>query len=152
MNTATKRYQLIELQVPAAGIGAGGRLYFQDQPQLRTQINQLVHIKAIDTFTNDSVTLSPSGIAVAPLAALKNAFLVLNVSGTEELQYIPLVSLNRNAVVSGTVPFVVDQFMLENVFNIDWTKSYLQFGAAQTGPISFLFGVNYSYVPQRPVA
>ena len=149
MNTSAKRFQLVELQVPTAGLGAGQRLYFQDQPQLRTDINQIVTINAIDTYQINAVAKSPSGNAVASAADLANAFLVLNVMGTEELQYIPLVTLNRFPDFTAGDPTAVDQFTLQGVTNIDWTKSYLQFGAAQAGPVSFLFGVYYQYTPSR---
>lgn len=149
MNVSCKRYQLVELQVPAAGLGAGQRLYFQDQPQLRTQINQLVIIKAIETFNVLAVAKSPSGVTVAAAADLANAFLVLNVAGTEEMQYIPLSVLNRVNVFTAGTSFVNDLFSLDYQYQIDWTKSYLQFGAAQSNIVSFIFGVYYQYEPTK---
>lgn len=145
MVTKVTRYQLIELQL-TTNYGAGQRLYFQDQPQLRTQTDQLVKIHSIDCFNADAVPKSPSGIATATAADIANGFLVLNIKGTEQQQYIPLPTLNRVQTPAAGA-FVFDQFMLEGVFNIDWTKSYVQFADAQTGNISFLFGVNYEYVP-----
>lgn len=151
MNVACRRYQLIELTVPAGGLGAGSRLYFQDQPQLRSQTNQLVIIKAIETFGSNATPKSPSGVTVAGVADLQNAFLVLNVAGTEAMQYIPFTVLNRVNDQGATPAFVLDLFLLDNQTYIDWTKSYIQFGATQSNIVSYLVGVYYEYEPGRPM-
>lgn len=147
-----KRFQLVTSVTPAGGLGAGARLYFQDQPQLRTQLNQLVVIKAVEFFDVNACSVSPSGGAVATDAQMKNAFLVLNIKGTEQLQYIPLVALKRvnttfDLVGGNLASFVMELFELADQFEIDWTKSYIQFGAAVPAAVNFLFGVYYEYVP-----
>lgn len=141
----TSRYQLIEQQV-LTNQGVGQRLYFNDQPQLRTQADQLVIVKGIETFIDTAISNGPGGNPVATLNDLQSTFLVLNIAGTEAMQYIPLAALNR--VQNAADSFVRDLFELRDVARIDWTKSYLQFGAAVAAGRSFLIGVYYEYVPQ----
>lgn len=141
----TSRYQLIEQQV-LTNQGVGQRLYFNDQPQLRTQADQLVIVKGIETFINTAISNAPTGRAVATFLDLQSTFLVLNIAGTETMQYIPLAALNR--VNNAANSFVYELFELKDQAQIDWTKSYLQFGAAVAAGRSFLLGVYYEYVPQ----
>lgn len=141
----TNKFQLIELVKDISYQSGGQRLYFQDQPQLRATQGRDVQILAIEAYSDAAIPVSQNGNTVVTEAGLKNAFLVLNIAGTEDLQFIPLVRLNPMHVDTDTTPFnEVLQFQLENVFNVDWTKSYVQFGGAPAaGPYSFLFGVYY---------
>lgn len=144
-----KRYQLIETIIPAAGLAQGQQLYFLDQPQLRTQGDQLVIISGIEAFDVNTASAGPSGTTVASEADFKNAYLVLNVAGTDELKYIPWVKLKS---IQTTDPAAAKSsaqlvFELNDISKIDWTKSYIQAAGAITGNRSFLLGVYYSYVP-----
>ena len=144
-NVKTTKYQLVELQVPAAA-GAGSRIYFQDQPQLRSQSGQMVTIESIETIADNGLALSPlSTLAVATAADIQNGVLVLNVGGYEDLQYIPLAVINRVLTdPAAYVPGVFDLFLLNDIYKLDWTKSYVQLQAAPSGNIAYLFGVRYS--------
>jgi len=147
----TTRFQIIEIPVPAAGVGVQGKIQIQDQPQLRTQSDQVVVIQSIQAFDIISQPLSPSGAPVASVAQLQNAYLVLNIFGYENLQYIPFNLLN-NVVSSdtGVQRFYTERlFELNQQFRVDWTKSYILTTAAIAGPanVSFLLGVNYYIIP-----
>jgi len=144
-----KRYQLIETIIGAAGLAQGQQLYFLDQPQLRTQGDQLVIISGIEAFDINTASAGPSGTQTASEADFKNAYLVLNVAGTDELKYIPWVKLKSiqttnpaAAVSSAQLPFELD-----DISRIDWTKSYIQASGAVTASRSFLLGVYYRYEP-----
>lgn len=148
-----RKYQLVENIIPATAASAG-RFFFTDQPQLRSQTDQVVYIDAIETFSAQACTTSPlSNAAVAPVAAIRNAFLVLNVGGYEDLQYIPLAALNRVHADTGAVfaPFVRDLFGLDSLIKVDWSKSYVQLPAAPAAPpFAYLFGVYYRiFKPDR---
>jgi hypothetical protein len=143
---STTKYQLFEVPVPATA-AAGQRIYIGDQPQLRSQSGQQVTIQGIETFSNQALTRSPFSVNVAPTAAdIRNAILVINVAGFEDLQGIPLAVLNRIFAEAGAnfVPFADEQFLLNNLIRVDWTKSYVQLNAAPSGAIAYLFGVRYA--------
>jgi len=145
-----KRFQLVELQIPVTVASAGQKVYFQDQPQLRTLKNSsTVFIQKIETYAAESVPFSPlSANPVAPAAAIKNAVIVLNVEGTEAFQYIPLARLNviYPGAATGS-PFTNQELYFKDLKDTDWSKSYIQFAAAPAGtPFSYLFGVYYDYV------
>lgn len=144
------RYQLIETIIPAAGLALGQQLFFQDQPQLRTQADQTVIISGIEAFDINTVAAGPSGTVTASEADLQNAYLVLNVAGTDNLKYIPFVkmkSIQTNgagaARSSAQIPFELD-----GLDRIDWTKSYIQAAGAITANRSILLGVYYQYQPK----
>jgi len=140
----TTKFQLIELQVPATA-GAGTRVPIGDQPQLRSQSGTATFIESIETYSVNALTVSPiSGLPVATAADIVNGVLVLNVKGYEDLQFIPLAAINRVwADTAAFVPFVQDLFLLDDIYAVDWTKSYVQLGAAPSGAIAYLFGVRY---------
>lgn len=143
-NIKTTKYQLVELQVPAAAT-AGQRIFFQDQPQLRSQSGTQVFIESIETFGRVALALSPfSALPVAVAADIANAILVLNIAGYEDLQGVPLAVLNRvnpNAAIYQAS--VQELFLLNDLYRVDWTKSYVQLQAAPSGNIAYLFGVRY---------
>lgn len=137
----TTKYQLLELQIPIAG--AGQRIYFQDQPQLRSQSGTTVFIESIETFGITALALSPfSANTVATLADIINGVLVLNVGGYEDIQAVPLALLNR-VNDHATIPFSWDLFTLNDLYKVDWTKSYVQIQAANAAAFSYIFGVRY---------
>jgi hypothetical protein len=154
MTIKTPMFQLVELIIPATVTGFGQFIYFQQQPQLQsTQGNQTVYVKGIDTFSNQAITTSPltAGSPVASPADIMNGVLVLNIAGTLKFQNIPLALLNRVTQSPGAAcPSVFDLFQLKNIWEIDWTKSYVTCVAAPTdAPFSYLFGVHYSYEPDE---
>lgn len=143
MDAKSTKFQLFEVAIPAAA-AAGQRIYIGDQPQLRSQSGQMVMIESIETFSNVALARSPfSTLTTALNADLLNAILVLNVGGFEDLQGIPFALLNR---VQGAVApnvFCQDLFELNDLYRVDWTKSYIQLNAAPSGAIAYLLGVRY---------
>lgn len=128
-------------------VGAGNRLNFQDQPQLRNDGNKKVRILAIEAYPAEVIPVSPSGETVSNQAAFQNAVLTLSVGGTDNLLYIPLARLNIMHVETDTVPFTDQQFEFQNLAGVDWSKSYVQFCAAPAATqFSYLFGVHYEVV------
>lgn len=140
-----KNYQLVESVKPADMTSQGDRLYFVDQPQLRTLNNRAIQVTSISAFTADSIPNAPSGNPVCPLAEFVKAFLVINVDSQDKFLYIPLVELNPVVPDQDNYsPAVREFFQLVTTTLIDWTKSYIQFGAAPAaGVYSFIFGVRY---------
>jgi len=146
-NVKTTKYQLVELQVPAAAT-AGQRIYFQDQPQLRSQSGRMTLIESVETFSDGALALSPfSSLPTATPADITNGILVLNIAGYEDLQGVPLAVLNRVIPdAAAYAPGVYDLFLTNDLYRVDWTKSYVQLQAAPSGNIAYLFGVRYAWV------
>jgi hypothetical protein len=154
MTIKTPMFQLVELIIPATVVGNNNFNYFQQQPQLQSTMgHQTVYIKAIETFSVQAIPTSPitTGSPVASEANLANGVLVLNIAGTLKFQNIPLAILNRVIQSPGAAcPGVYDLFQVRNVFEVDWTKSYVTTVAAPIAPpFSYLFGVHYSYEPEQ---
>lgn len=147
-------FQLVELIIPATVVGFNQTTYFQQQPQLQsTQGNQTVYVKGIDVLSNQALTTSPL-TANSPVAApgdIQNGVLVLNIAGTLKFQNIPLALMNRVTQSPGAAcPAVYDLFQLRNIWEIDWTKSYVVTVAPPAAlPFSYLFGIHYSYEPDQ---
>lgn len=147
--TGAKRFQFVEVQVEQA-YSAGGKLWIKDQPQLRTQTDQLVIIEAMETYDITTLAVSPALRTMPTTAQLANVVLVLNIMGYENLQYIPMNKLNSISSSDTSVQRLwnVDgKFEFDQLWGVDWTKSYLQFGASQAAGISFGLGVYYRVVP-----
>lgn len=145
---------MVELIIGANGVAPGNnaRTYFQDQPQLQTyRGNQTVYIHAIETFCDTALTSSPltSGSPTATPADIQNAVLVLTVKGTEQQQFVPLAVMNRIwADQASYSPYTWQPYLLDNVFETDWTKSYVTtMTSPAVVPFSYLFLVHYDYQP-----
>jgi hypothetical protein len=154
MTIKTPMFQLVELIIPATVIGFGQFTYFQQQPQLQSITgSQTVFVKGIDVLSNQALTTSPltAGSPVATPDDIANGVLVLNIAGTLKFQNIPMALMNRVIQSPGLAcPSVYDLFQLKNIFEIDWTKSYVTTVAAPlAAPFSYLFGVHYSYEPDE---
>ncbi len=141
--------QLIELVVSASIVSANAQIFFQNQPQLQSITNdRKVYIMGIETFSSEMLNGSPltSGNACASPAAIINGTLSLNVLGTLSFNYIPLVSLVRTWTAAGTTPHQWSLFEFDSLYQVDWTKSYVQcIGVPAATPFSYLFQVFYSY-------
>lgn len=143
---------MVELIIPASVAGFNQATYFNQQPQLQsTTANQTVYVKAIDVITNQALSYSPltSGSPVASPAEIQNAVLVLNIAGTLKFQNIPLALMNRVIQSPGAAcPGVFDLFQFREMWEVDWTKSYVTtVGTPIAPPFSYLFGVHYGYNP-----
>src|SRR5271170_7191047 len=100
--SATRRFELIELNIPAASTGT--KFNFVDQPQLRTDTEMDNCIQGIEVYDVTDVPLSPNNIAVVSAASAKNTFLVLYVDGQESIYRIPFFQLHR--IANLTDPYV----------------------------------------------
>jgi hypothetical protein len=150
----TTKFQLVELIIPATVTAAMQTTYFQQQPQLQSiSGDRPVYIQAIETYTDGQLKGSPvtSGNAVAAPGDIENAVLVLNIAGTLDFNQVPLVDLMRlqNDTGAAFVPFSRQLFLLNNIYAVDWTKSYVQtiLAPITEPPFSYIFGVHYSYSP-----
>lgn len=149
----TKRFQLVELIITAAVTGNNSTVYFQNQPQLQSiQGDRKIYIKSIETYSSKAIAKSPltAGNTTATPADIINAVLTLSVKGEESLRQIPLCDLNRTIADTGAnyAPAVWQQFLLKNIFEVDWTKSYVTvLSTPAAAPFSYLFGVHYDYEP-----
>lgn len=147
----TKRYQLVEVPVPAKTYGVGNQIKIQDQPQLRTLLDKRVIVRALEVFSVEAVPISPAGNPVVSGTIMAGSYLTLNVDGFENLYQIPLTRLNRVYADTGAgfIPYVDTDFRLWEIAGIDWTKSYFTLtnaGVVAT-PFSFLLGVYYDWYP-----
>lgn len=154
MTIKTPMFQLVELIIPATVVGFNQFTYFNQQPQLQSiSGSQTVYIKGLEVFSNQALTTSPL-TAASPVAApadIANGVLVLNIAGTLKFQNLPLAILNRVIQSPGVAcPSVYDLFQLRNIWEVDWTKSYVTTVAPPTSlPFSYIFGVHYSYEPDQ---
>jgi hypothetical protein len=150
----TRYFELVELIIPLNGVVQGARVAFTDQPQLRTQADQKITIELLETFSNQVVPLSSTGNPVATPAQIKNAFLTLNIWGYEFLRLIPVPGFNRilpdTTAGANFVPANQFMFTLDDISRIDFTKSYVTFGAtAAAAQFSYLFGFHYMMEPDK---
>lgn len=145
-----RRYQFVELFIPAGTTGAGAQINFQDQPLLRTQEDKTVYIYGIETYSNQAFTLLPSGHTLATAAQIENATLWLSVGNFFRIKQMPLARMNNvYGDPANFVPFQQEPLIFDNLSSVTWTESYVQFSASPAGavPFSFGFGVYYDIQP-----
>lgn len=147
----TKRFQLVELVIPATVVGNNQQTYFQNQPQLQSiSGDRRIYVKKITAYTDESIDSSPltSGNPIATAADLINAVLVLSVQGENAFNMVPLSDLSDIAGAASATPYKYFPFLLKNTWRLDWTKSYIQTITAPVAvPFSYLLGVSYDYEP-----
>lgn len=145
-----KRYELVEIAI-AANNGAD-QFPILDQPDLRDDTTQDIIIQGLETFSVDTMPLTPDGNAVASMDQLMNSFLVLYIDGEESVYRIPMVRLLNVFGNSLAAPGVLANFQeldLENL-RIVWNKSYIHLGASfgtNFTAFSYVLGVRYKKLP-----
>jgi len=151
----TPKFTLIEIVIAANVTSANSKVMIGNQPQLQSiDGSQTIWVKAIESYSNDIMVKSPLTTSnnVATPAAIKNATLTVVVKGTEELQTIPLARLNvmfGNPATAANHTW--DLFQLYNLYQVDWSKSYLQLIEAPAAqPFSYILGVHYAYQGESP--
>lgn len=137
--------ELVEVAIPTT---AGSRVNFPDIPQLRSQPDQDVIIKAVRVITDQVLTTGPSlGLTNAPKAELQKIAVVFYSEGWEKGHLIPALTLNDMANFDTTTPIPFKQggtTYFDNWKNVDWPKSYLQFAAAPAStPYEVILEVEY---------
>jgi hypothetical protein len=150
---ATKRYELIEVNIPANFTAT--KMTIPDQPQLRSGSDGKndVIIQGIETFDSLGISLSPSNIAVATAANVLQTFLTLYNDGDLSISNVPLNQIKRTAAEGAAVPYTWELQRLKNL-EIQWEKSFVSSAVAWgagTPPVfttfSFLFGIHYMKLP-----
>ena len=142
MESKIKRFELVEMTIPAATLG---RVNFNTIPQLRNQPDQSIVIKnieifSIETYANSQQTNNVPGL---PIADLPKCVLVLYVNGEESIKMIPLSKLVHIQGAVGT-PFQQIMEGFEDLTNVDFDKSYVQFSSASDAAIYVIpFGITY---------
>jgi hypothetical protein len=152
VGNALKRYELVELIIPAGSTGT--RFPYPDIPQLRDDTTQDIIICGLETFSVDALPLTANGNPTASFAQLQNSFLTLYVDSEESVRQVPFVRLNpmRQAAAAGTTLNVLDKLPVEYL-KVDWNKTYVQaatpFGTAgaPVAQFSILLGVWYKKLP-----
>lgn len=145
LNGWRKRFELIELIIPAGT--TGNTFAIEDIPQLRDDTTQDIIIVGLETYSIDTVPLSPAGNVVASMAQLENMFLTLYIEQEESVYRLPMPRIQPiwEANTAGALQGGQQTLSLE-CLRVAWNKSYLTFGAAispEALPISVLLGVWY---------
>lgn len=147
----TRKFQIVELIIPATIAGNNAQVYFQNQPQLQSiSGDRRIYTKMIETYSSDTLVGSPlsNGNAMATAADIINGTLVLSIAGENAVQLIPLSDLCKVIAPGTFTPNNFIPFILKNQWRIDWTKSYVQMVTPPLGlPKTYVFGVHYDYEP-----
>lgn len=136
-----KRFELVELLVPAATFG---RVTFQTIPQLRNQPDQIIQITSIKIYPDTSYANSQQtgSLPGMPATEIPKAVLVLYVNGEESIKMIPLAQMN--AINDFASPFQQELWAFDQLKNVDFDKSYVQFSSASdANPYVIPFGISY---------
>lgn len=117
--------QLIEVPVKAQVLS---RVTFPDIQQLRSQVGQVIIIKALRLITDDVLPTAPTiGGANAPFTELQKISLVIYCEGWEKGQLIPILTLNDMFTEGSGQSFRFKTTRFDNWKNVDWSKSFLQY-------------------------
>jgi hypothetical protein len=152
ISSAVKRFELVELIIPAGSTGT--RFPYPDIPQLRDDTTQDIIVCGLETWSIDALPLTPTTNVNATYLQLANSFLTLYIEGEESVRQLPFINLNhmRQAAAAGTTFNAIDRLKTEYL-KIDWNKTYLQaatpFGTAgaPNPQFSVLLGVSYKKLP-----
>jgi hypothetical protein len=150
--SALKRFELVELQIPAGSTGT--RFPYPDIPQLRDDTTQDIIICGLETYPVEALPLTASGNTNASFAQLQNSFLTLYIESEESVRQVPFLRLNplRQAASAGGTFNVVEKLALEYL-KVDWNKTYVQaatpYGTTEAPNTAFsiLLGVWYKKLP-----
>ena len=148
---ATKRYDLIEVNIPANSTQT--KFPIPDQPSLRNDENRDCIIQALEIFTSFDVNPSPNNVAVSTDAQILQTYLTLYIGSEESIYRVPLTQLHNMAgsVNAGgnPIPFQFEKQKFKNLM-VMWDKCYfstpVNYGAI-FATFSFLIGVHYMYLP-----
>jgi hypothetical protein len=149
---ALKRFELVELKIPARSFGT--RFPYPDIPQLRDDTTQDIIVCGMETYPIDALPLTAAGNVNATYLQLANSFLTLYIDSEESVRQVPFIRLNplREASGTGGTFNVMDKLPLEYL-KVDWNKTYIQaatpYGTlvAPNASFSILLGVWYKKLP-----
>jgi|GEM_PF-1946169 len=135
------KFELVEINVPGvASTGqTGTRWNFPDLPKLR-----YTSLQALQVFSIATLTIAPSGQALASTAILQKSYLVLYSNDRQDNYNVPLLSLNCIQDASNT-PFQRGLYEFSGQ-KATWDKSYISIASApaNTTNFSFVFGIYYN--------
>jgi hypothetical protein len=135
------KFELVEISVPGvASTGqTGTRWNFPDLPKLR-----YTSLQALQVFSIATLTIAPSGQALATTAILQKSYLVLYSNDRQDNYNVPLLSLNCIQDASNT-PFQRGLYEFSGQ-KATWDKSYISIASApaNTTNFSFVFGIYYN--------
>jgi hypothetical protein len=140
------KHQTVELIVPAST--TGNQVAFPDIPELRSDVDKDAVIFGIRTYSADSLPKAVSGNSIATFAQLQNAFVTLQVLGTDQIKEIPLIRLMDQYGTQAGYFFNLNYFELSPE-RVEWTKSYVSFAVppANVAAYSYLFEFAYEWMP-----
>jgi hypothetical protein len=152
ISSAIKRFELVELIIPAGSTGT--RFPYPDIPQLRDDTTQDIIICGLKTWSVDALPLTANGNTVSTYLQLANSFLTLYIEGEESVRQLPYIDMihMRQALATGTTFNNLEPIKTEYL-KVDWNKTYLQaatpFGTvgAPNAQFSVLLGVSYKKLP-----
>lgn len=155
-NVETPRTSLVEVVIPTTFNGTLQKVKFLNQEQLMSVTGKRVYLKGVSLLSADFMPSSPltSGLALASAIDIGNATVTLSAENDVFLDQCPapeMVGLRNNLA---TTSFSQNGIMLlDDVYNIDWTKCFVTVIAAPIAlPISYLFNFYYGYMPRRTFA
>jgi hypothetical protein len=138
-----KRFEQIQINVPA--LGTATKFIIGDIPNLRSDVEKDVIIRAIETFTVDSMPTDFNGVPVTTMANLLNASLTLYIQGEESVHAMPIVKL-LNVQNEGAAYFFTEHLNEFQNLMVDWTKSYISLNTPIAPPATqfdFVLGIGY---------
>lgn len=148
-----KRFELVELVIPA-GNGAL-RIPFPDIPQLRSDVTQDVIIRALETYSAESMPNDYNNNPLVTMAQLQKCFLTFYIQQEESVFRMPAIKIlniyNANSAVNY---FYTDELVQTENWMVDWTKTYVTLASslANAGLIVFMLGVSYQRLPGGTIA
>jgi hypothetical protein len=148
-----KRYELVSLVIPANNTAL--RIPFPDIPQLRSDTTQDVIVRALETFSVESMPNDYNGNPVVSNANLLKIFLTLYVQQEESTFRLPTIKiLNIYNAASAAAYFYTDELTQFENLMVDWTKSYITLASslANAAQVQFILGVMYQRLPAGTIA
>lgn len=143
-----RRFEDVEFIIPANNTAL--KINFPDIPQLRSDVDKDVVVKAIRIYPADALPESFNGNTNLTREQLGTSFLTLYVNGEESSFRMPspdfVVAYSSDADTPLT--WVNEEKEFDNI-QVDWTKSYFTFTSAlgNSTILAISLGVNYDYLP-----
>ena len=147
---AIKRFELVELQVNA---NTPGQFNFDTQANLRNQPDQIIYIQGIQVYPNTVYSNSQTSSAIPGVAVteIPKAVLVLYVNDELSVYRIPLAQLINVQDNNNPSLFQQEIQTFENLGNVAWDKSFVQFSVAPVGATYIIpFGITYIKMKRDP--
>lgn len=107
-----RRQRVVYVSI-AAGLKAGGQVFFQDQQDLKD-----AKITAVETFTSDDVTQGPSGTPAITAADAARTVLSISEKSDERVKEVPYLAF-RTTQNAGEPRTYED-------IEIEWTQCYVR--------------------------